>query len=118
MAYYDALPAEIKQQIGEAYRAMVKKGHRAADPELTIEQEVDAYAKHWWAMENADKLFLDGVNCDMDTRKASIFALEAVRLMCAGAYGHPEARKLLEMAVEECKQYEKEHALNLRAINK
>lgn len=112
---------EVYRQIKEAYQAMVKAGYRPAMSALadlenipvTI-KEIKEYARNW--LKEEDQLnFLIGC-CDDPTRKATIYAVEAARLMCGGVFGHPYARKLLEMAIEECKQFEKENARTIQLL--
>jgi hypothetical protein len=57
------------------------------------------YAERWWNEENAGD-FVVG-SCNSPTRPATIYAIEAARLMCAGTPGDLFALRLLRMAVEE-----------------
>jgi hypothetical protein len=100
------------EQIRMAYKAMATKiKYRPSAPsdglgnvavpeeELNMEREAAKYAARWWKSED-DRTFFIGC-CDYRTRPASIFAIEAARLMCSGGSGNPYALKLLKMAVKE-----------------
>jgi hypothetical protein len=105
-------------QISSAYRAMViEANYRPAAPsdvlgnitvpeeELNLEKEAADYANRWWNEEESLSFYIG--SCDFQTRKATIFAVEAARLMCSGTIGHPFALRLLKLAVKEVEQYEK-----------
>jgi hypothetical protein len=100
------------RQISEAYERMVKEARYApaapsdgfgnAPPgveydEEDLEAEQASYAQVWNAEENS-ATFRIGV-CNGSTRIATIFAVEAARLMC-GAQDERAAR-LLRMALRE-----------------
>jgi hypothetical protein len=99
-------------QIDAVYRRMAAEAqYRPAAPsdgfgnvtkpaeELDIDAEARRYARAWTAQEDAGR-FLVGC-CDYRTRPATIFAIEAARLLCSGADGNRHARRLLAMAVAE-----------------
>jgi hypothetical protein len=83
----------VHQQIASAYQLMaIKVGYR---PEPTSQ----GYASQWWKEETSQK-FNVGC-CDMETRRATIYAIEAARLLCAGLAGQDSALALLKLAVKE-----------------
>jgi|SRR5579864_6768951 len=106
---------EIQEQIITAYKAMAKKakyrpaatsdgcGNITVPPEqLNIHKEAEKYAVDWWKEEDACKYHVG--TCSFSARIATIFAVEAARLMCGGPSGYPYASKLLDMAVQELKR--------------
>jgi hypothetical protein len=105
------LPKIVREQIEATYRTMARTGYRPAAPsdgfgnitvpeeELDLDSEATDYAQQWWAAE--DDLRFDIGCCNYETRPATIYAIEAARLMCSGNYGDPFALKLLHLAVEE-----------------
>lgn len=96
-------------QIKEAYRDMGAKAlYRPAAPsdglgnisgKLDLEKECESYLEDWWEQEDKGEFFIGC--CDGFSRKATIFALEACRNMCAGRLGDKTALALLKMAVKE-----------------
>lgn len=106
------LYTNIEAQITEAYREMAEKAkYRPAAPsdgfgnitvpekQLNLAKESEEYTRKWWDEEESLTFFTG--NCDFTTRKRTIFAIEAVRNMCAGRFGDKCALKLLKMAVAE-----------------
>jgi hypothetical protein len=102
------------EQIRIVYRTMaLRTKYRPAAPsdgfgnitvpkeELSPDREAHKYADNWWKSED-DRTFRIGC-CDFRTRPATIFAVEAARLMCGGRGGNSYALKLLKMAVTELK---------------
>lgn len=103
-------PRNVAEQIDEAYRRMADEAHyRPSAPsdgfgnipfpkaELDLEAEVRDYARRWWGEEQALDFFIGC--CDFPTRPATIYAVEAARLMCGA---NPEtAATLLRMALED-----------------
>jgi hypothetical protein len=98
-------------QIANTYRRMAQEGrYRPAAPsdgfgnitrpveELDLDAEARAYAARWWAQED-DRHFWVGC-CNYTTRAATIFAIEAARLLC-GCSGEGHALRLLKMAVAD-----------------
>jgi hypothetical protein len=53
--------------------------------ELDIDAEAAEYAENWWAEE--DELMFAVGCCNFSTRPATIYAIEAARLMCGGDLG-------------------------------
>jgi hypothetical protein len=103
---------ELFEQIASAYREMSSEArYRPAAPsdgfgnitvpaeELNLEKEAAQYAKNWWAEEDNLKFFVGC--CDFQTRRATIYAIEASRNMCGGKRGDATALRLLKMAVKE-----------------
>jgi len=113
--YMRYLPSNVVEQIRTAYRKMVAKArYRPAAPSdgfgnLTIDQneaitdkEMTSYAQRWWEQEDNFRFFIGC--CDMRTRSATIFAIEAAKNMCGGTFGNGTALRLLRMAVKELEQ--------------
>ncbi len=97
-------------QIGCAYRRMAAKArYRPAAPsdglgnitvpveELVLDDEAERYARHWTSEENEGAFYIGC--CNYSTRPATIFAIEAARLLCGGA--DDVARDLLRMALDD-----------------
>lgn len=97
-------------QISDAYRAMARHAkYRPAAPsdgmgnitvprdQLDMEHECRGYARRW-AEEEDTQTFRIGC-CNFPTRPATIYTVEAARLMCGVA--DEEALRLLKMAVAE-----------------
>lgn len=102
----------IADQIGEAYERMATEArYRPSAPsdgfgnitmpidELDLEAEQINYALRWWQEED-DHTFSIGC-CNYPTRPATIFAIEAARLMCGGSDSEGPALNLLRMAVAD-----------------
>jgi hypothetical protein len=102
----------IFEQIRSAYKMMGEKAkYRPAAPSdgmgnitvptetLNIEKEAANYAQRWRKDEN-NFTFSIG-NSSFSTRRASIFTVEAARMMAIGTLGDRTALKLLRMAVKE-----------------
>jgi hypothetical protein len=83
----------VHQQVASAYRVMAAKAGYRPEPKSR------GYVREWWASEQS-QTFEVGC-CDMETRRATIYAVEAARLMCAGLAGQDSALALLKLAVEE-----------------
>jgi hypothetical protein len=103
---------EIFEQIRSAYKDMSSQAkYRPAAPSdglgnitvpierLSLEREAAAYAKQWWKQEDDFNFFLGC--CDFSSRRATIYAIEVARNMCAGRGGDATALALLKMAVKE-----------------
>lgn len=97
MLIEEPMTTEVLNQIKAAHKAM---GGSADDAE--------SYARCWWREED-DRQFAIGC-CNFETRKATIFAIEAARNMCAGILGDADALRLLKMAVKEMERIVKEAA--------
>jgi hypothetical protein len=67
--------------------------------ELDLDAEAREYAERWWK-EEGEGVFVVG-SCDYRTPPATIFAIEAARLMCGGIDGNEPALRLLKMAVQQ-----------------
>jgi hypothetical protein len=105
------LPKIVRDQIEATYRMMVKTGYSPAAPsdglgditisdaERDVNREAAEYAEQWWEQE--DDLRFDIGCCNYDTRPATIYAIEAARLMCGGNLFDRLALQLLRLAVEE-----------------
>lgn len=103
------IPNDVARQIAAAYARMVLKAkYRPAAPSdgfgnippwaaSVLPDEAHKYATQWWKDEDARTFFVGC--CNHPTRPASIFALEAVRCMCAGE--DKVARSLLDMALSD-----------------
>jgi hypothetical protein len=115
-------PRGCREQIEDAYRRMADEGrYRPAAPSdglgnitvplesLDLDKEASEYARRWWAQEDECE-FRVGC-CNYPTRAATIFAVEAARLMCSA--DDAAALRLLQMAVAEVEQH---GALNPDAI--
>ena len=89
------LSNDIREQIKEAFRTMAE--------ELGMHPPSDAdandFAKEWWREE--DNLTFKIGCANFSTRKATIYAIEAARHMCAGTHGDAAAIKLLRLALAE-----------------
>ena len=105
---------DIAEQIRSTYKLMAEKGrYRPAAPsdglgnitvpseELNLERESLQYVARWW--EEEDKHEFQVGCCNYETRPATIFAIEAARLMCAGHSANKTALELLQLAVEQLK---------------
>jgi len=102
------------ENIAAAYRAMATRAHYrpAADVdrltggappplhELDLDAEAKQYAEHWLAAEDSDMTFWVGCT-DFELARATIYALEAARCLCAGVFGIRIAQRLLRMALAE-----------------
>jgi hypothetical protein len=98
-----------RDQIEGAYRAMAREasyypaapsdGHGTIAEEVNVDREAREYAERWWNEENTGDYVVG--SCSSSTRPATIYAIEAARLMCAGTPGDVFALRLLRMAVEE-----------------
>jgi hypothetical protein len=99
-------------QIADAYRRMAIGGrYRPCAPsdghgtitapleDLDLDAEAAEYARRWWEEEDQG-IFYVGC-CDWETRPATIFAIEAARLMCSGYLALPAALRLLHIAVAD-----------------
>jgi hypothetical protein len=112
------MTSNVLDQIKSAYREMTKARYRPAAPsdghgnitipeeELNLQREADKYARRWWKEED-DRVFSIGC-CDFRSRRATIYAVEAAREMCAGMGGVQTGLKLLKMAVKEMESVAKE----------
>ena len=98
------------RQVAEAYERMVREGRYAPaapsdgfgnSPPGVEDDDLEAqqarYAERWNAEENSVTFYI-GV-CNYRTTMATIFAVEAARLMCGG--GDEIAARLLRMAMSE-----------------
>ena len=107
--------SNVFEQISSAYKPMASKAkYRPSAPsdglgnipvpekELNLEREFQQYAHRWWGDEDKCS-FLIGC-CDFKTRRPTIYAVEAARLMCGGRSGNSYALKLLKMAVKELEE--------------
>jgi hypothetical protein len=92
------LPGNIREQIKEAFRAIAKELGAA----VPSNSEANAFAETWWKQED-DLTFRIGC-ADFTTRKATIYAIEAAKFMCAGRSGDAAAIKLLKLSLAEMKQ--------------
>jgi hypothetical protein len=103
---------EAFEQIRSAYKEMASQArYRPAAPsdglgnitvseaQLNLEREAADYANHWWNEE--DRCVFNIGCCDFPSRRATIYAIEAARNMCAGRGGDTTALALLKMAVAE-----------------
>lgn len=108
------LPQDILDQIKDAYRLMATRAkYRPAAPsdglgnitvpedQLDLEIEAASYARRWWREEDGTTFQLGC--CDYPTRAATIFAIEAARMMCGG-FAQPEAGSLLRLALESLEE--------------
>ena len=108
------LPRLVCEQIEAAYRRMASEArYRPTAPsdgmgnitvpqeELNLDLEAFEYAGRWWAEEDNSDFYIGC--CNFPTRVATIFAIEAARLMCSGVMDKA-ALKLLEMAALELKR--------------
>ena len=98
------------EQIIRAYKKM-SKFYRPMAPsdgfgnitvpveDLDLDQEALEYAKKW--DEEEDKMEFHIGCCDFPTRPATIYAVEAARLLCGAE--NDTARKLLQLALNELK---------------
>jgi hypothetical protein len=86
--------------IAAAYRTMATEAdHHPAGDGCELDQEASIYAVQWMT-EEEDLTFLIGCT-DFTTAKATVYAIEAARLLCAGDYGVATARRLLALALAE-----------------
>jgi hypothetical protein len=105
---------DIAEQVAGAYKLMAERArYRPAAPsdgmgsitvppeELNLERESLQYAARWWEEEDNHKFHVGC--CNHSTRPATIFAIEAARLMCAGHSANKTALELLQLAVEQLK---------------
>jgi hypothetical protein len=101
-----------REQITEAYKRMATEAsYRPRAPsdglgnitvpveELDLDAEADSYADRWWAEE--DRGEYDVGVCHGSFRPATIFAIEAARLMCSGVGSEAHVMKLLRMAADD-----------------
>lgn len=92
----------VKKQVEEAYREMVKVARcrpAVVDPQddQVSREELDLYADQWRKEEHREEF---RVGCpSMEGRKALIWTIEAARLICAMRY--EPAVALLEHAAKE-----------------
>jgi hypothetical protein len=111
---WTGIPNDVLNQIENAYREMAHKARyrpaapsdgfgniTVADSSLNLLQEMADYAKQWWTEEDSCNFNIGC--CDMSTRPATIFAIEAARQMCSGHLGRPTALRLLHLATEQLK---------------
>jgi hypothetical protein len=103
-------PRTPEDNVADAYKAMANEAdyHPGDDGcEASLDQEARAYATQWLAEEDTDTF---GIGCtDFTTAKATVYAIEAARLLCAGVVGVATARRLLTMALAELEPAEAEH---------
>jgi hypothetical protein len=66
--------------------------------ELDIFEEAEEYAMEWHGEEDDGEYFIG--SCHYPTRPATIYAVEAARILCGGSGGEKHAIKLLELALE------------------
>jgi hypothetical protein len=103
---------QAKSPIVGAYQVMAEILHyRPAAPsdgfgnitrpleELDLDAEARHYAARWDEQESTGE-FLIGCT-DYSLAPATVFVIEAARLLCSGPWSGPWARKLLEMALDE-----------------
>jgi len=104
---------KVEAQIKSAYRRMSTEAkYRPSAPSdgfgnitapierLDLEAEAGKYVDQWWNEEDNWEFFIGC--CDFRTRSATIFAIEAARLMCGG-FSVGAALKLISMAAGELK---------------
>ena len=102
-------PLDIEEQIASAYRQMAHGAcYRPSAPsdgmghitvpveELDLDAECSRYAAQWWREEDEWDFFIGC--CHYQFRPATVFAVEAARLMCS-ADGET-ALRLLRMAAD------------------
>lgn len=102
----------IVRQIEAAYIRMAEDArYRPAAPsdgvgnitkrieELDLLAEANTYAARWWTEEDDHDFFVGC--CNYVTRPATIYAIEAARLMCGGSDANPYALRLLRLAMRE-----------------
>jgi hypothetical protein len=95
------------EQLLQAYRDMVIKArYRAAAPPIDLVQEAREYAVNRWLKAHEQKFFVG--DCDVKTRPATIFAIEAVRLLCGRQAESRFALELMKMAVASLEKVEQE----------
>jgi len=100
-------PAQRRQfeQLKSVYRSMANKAdHRPTQYKFldclpTIEEEAVFYAALWWHEEDRGDFHIGC--CDFQTRAATIFAIEAARLLTRGVSGRAQACILLRLALGE-----------------
>lgn len=98
------------EQIRQAYKTMAEEArYRPAAPSdgmgnltvpvesLDLEAEATKYAERWEAEEHVHSFWI-GV-CDYPTRPATIYAIEAARLMCGGSGTEEAVIALLNLAI-------------------
>lgn len=86
---------QVVTQIRSAFRQMTDAVyHDTGKP-----GDEDRFLKKWWQEEHEGNFYIGC--CNFTTRKASIFAIGATRLMCQGSTGDQAALRLLKMAAEE-----------------
>ena len=88
------IPVSVREQIKEAHRAIVKAVNATA-----FNEDEKEFAERWWADE--DRRTFEIGCADFESPKATIFAIEAARHMCAGLAGDKAAIKLLKLALAE-----------------
>jgi hypothetical protein len=112
---------ESTRQIAAAYRRMAAEArYRPAAPsdglggitvpveQLDLDAEAIRYARNWWAEEDERRFWIGC--CHWPTRPATIFAIEAARLLCAGDGHGDHAHQLLRMAAAELDMMDDEEA--------
>jgi hypothetical protein len=99
----------IEEQIGRAYRRMAEF-YRPAAPsdgfgnlavpqeELDLDAEAREYTQRWWEEENNGNYWIG--SCNHATRPATIYAVEAARLMC-GVADNEVVLRVLRLAISE-----------------
>ena len=103
-------PTDIRAQLEATYRRMALEGrYRPAAPsdglgnitvppeQLDLDAEARAYAASWWADE--DRMEFAVGCCNYPTRPATVFAIEAARLLCGA--NDDGARRMLRLALDE-----------------
>jgi hypothetical protein len=103
-------------QIADAYRRMAAEArYRPAAPsdgcgsitvpvaQLDLDAEAATYARQWWTQEDERRFWIGC--CHWPYRPATIFAIEAARLLCGGLGSQRHARHLLRMAAAELDQF-------------
>jgi hypothetical protein len=114
------IPEGVYQQITDAYRAMGTMSPKAYRPmapsdgmghitaheaELDLNNEAHRYAAQWWADEDRHTFWVGC--CNYPTRAATIYAVEAARLMC-GAAPKKLIAALLGMALDALRRSEEQ----------
>ena len=104
----------VAEQIVQAYKQMAKVArYRPAAPsdgfgnisvpleELDLDKEALIYAHNWNSEEETQNFHIGA--CNFRTRPATIYAVEAARLLCG--VEDEAAKELLQMALDELSSY-------------
>jgi hypothetical protein len=88
------MPKDVRAEIEDAY-VTAAHTHRC---KLPSQRQTTGHTDWWWQQEENRTFY---VGCCKQNRKATIYAVEAARHLCAGTYSSAKPFELLKLALAE-----------------